>query len=758
MVAEGDASVAASVTIKSVDGPEDVVLQAVPSATLAELKVLLSTTLRRPEIVDQGDFVSTMPNGDVMPINDKQKLGVRVTLDFAGAPLCPPPEDLPPCSLSNFEDDGADRNIGTPRSLLACQMAGISVEDLYYVPLDDYTLPGMSFRLARLRHDFFEVFRRDSIAICLEMRQAVVAGQSRTCEPSEKYPETYSFLQKMHSKFVDLEKVPQRALATTALKRRHASQPACKSSQTAERWCCGNKQLHIRAEPRLRGAKTGELILPGDDFLVSHETLDGDGLLWLELADGTGWVTEGKPGGSSGSTCQKSSTRVRLQEEQERLFRSTQDLHGLPGSCEESTLSLAHHTQTLAVGQPRGERRVLKDMHAKRQFLTERQVEAADEQMVTADEDHEDVQGWWDYRRDAFWSSRGPWKTPLQGTRSDAAAKRDEYWVGRREVIHQQEIDAEERRNEVLEKRVRREMSRENLLQQQRNLHKVRMASTWIDRRVRWARNDTENSRAADRAKAAALKRQADANARENEQREHLRDSIAFRHELKELRLLMKAEIAARKAQREGYYRRADAEHTRRIDMQMAAAKADEVRDEATLRSLADWNRSTLRRLRREASEKESCVEAAVREGLLLNSNDALASSAPNGGATSTLGVPSQKQSKWAKARSAGLLISAATSLQPHLNKSMSAGSISHTGTGVPTQRIPRFDWSRFSAETAVASAAASGGALPLSTSLKSQKIGSSSGFQLESSSRRSMTTPPLTAGTEESAQLTLAA
>lgn len=57
-----------------------------------------------------------------------------------------------------------------------------------------------------------------------------------------------------------------------------------------------NFVLAIRAGPSMDAAKSGNTLAPGDTFLVSEERRGADGILYLKLADGRGWVFERKPG------------------------------------------------------------------------------------------------------------------------------------------------------------------------------------------------------------------------------------------------------------------------------------------------------------------------------------------------------------------------------------------------------------------------------------------------------------------------------
>lgn len=54
--------------------------------------------------------------------------------------------------------------------------------------------------------------------------------------------------------------------------------------------------IDIRASPDLDGERTGKFVNPGETFEVSRELRDADGVTFLQLADGRGWLFDRKPG------------------------------------------------------------------------------------------------------------------------------------------------------------------------------------------------------------------------------------------------------------------------------------------------------------------------------------------------------------------------------------------------------------------------------------------------------------------------------
>jgi len=78
------------------------------------------------------------------------------------------------CSLEDFREFDPDVQIGSPRSLAACDVQGILPRELTYKPLEVFQLPGLDPRIAQLRYDFMEARRQDLIHAARETRQVIV--------------------------------------------------------------------------------------------------------------------------------------------------------------------------------------------------------------------------------------------------------------------------------------------------------------------------------------------------------------------------------------------------------------------------------------------------------------------------------------------------------------------------------------------------------------------------------------------------------
>lgn len=70
--------------------------------------------------------------------------------------------------------------------------------------------------------------------------------------------------------------------------------------------------IAIRSEPSIAGARTEHFMVPGTNFEVDRETQGNDGVRFLRLSDGTGWVFEEDP--AKGTMCEPASASSPQQE------------------------------------------------------------------------------------------------------------------------------------------------------------------------------------------------------------------------------------------------------------------------------------------------------------------------------------------------------------------------------------------------------------------------------------------------------------
>ena len=65
---------------------------------------------------------------------------------------------------------------------------------------------------------------------------------------------------------------------------------------------CNGRRLAIRTEPSVDAAQTLNLLIPGEKFVVSEVRRSVDGITYLKLADGRGWLFDHIP--TTGKMCE----------------------------------------------------------------------------------------------------------------------------------------------------------------------------------------------------------------------------------------------------------------------------------------------------------------------------------------------------------------------------------------------------------------------------------------------------------------------
>lgn len=92
----------------------------------------------------------------------------------------------PGYSLDNVPEFDPNADIDSPRSLLACEMEGVLVEELVYTPMKEFFLPGLDPQVIQMRHDFHEARRQDLLAVVRHRRMENLrsAGESPSLSSS----------------------------------------------------------------------------------------------------------------------------------------------------------------------------------------------------------------------------------------------------------------------------------------------------------------------------------------------------------------------------------------------------------------------------------------------------------------------------------------------------------------------------------------------------------------------------------------------
>jgi len=82
----------------------------------------------------------------------------------------------PTYSLEDVPEFDPDAEITSPRSLEACEVEGVLVEELTYTPFEEFNLPGLEPTIVNMRHGFHEARRQDLLAVVRHRRQAMMLG------------------------------------------------------------------------------------------------------------------------------------------------------------------------------------------------------------------------------------------------------------------------------------------------------------------------------------------------------------------------------------------------------------------------------------------------------------------------------------------------------------------------------------------------------------------------------------------------------
>lgn len=512
------------VVIKAADDVHEVTVHVPLKATLQEVKQALAKQIDRPEVMLHGRFVMVMPNGDRKPAVESQKLGPRRNLFFEGAPLFPKPEEKPILSLDDYDPFDEECIIESPRTLKACEMEGVDPEELFYVPLRAHVARGLSKRLVRLRHDFFEAYRQDTVDIVRRARNSIIGEDAPSWDMSvtqfggnwggtlspQQYPLTHSYFEELRS-----------LLTLDSLYERPKALPGKRGSNN--RWTPGgttkwevdqNKPAHILM------------------YLTSKDAdLDTDDVEWA---------------------C-------------EDCDENLKKLMKLPAGKGEQVVGLPKRAQNMVTAQIPGERRVLRRRHRDVEEIVKNQVAIAEAQIDNVNWLIEDIQEAATSRLQRFRKSMPQWETELQRENSTKSRKRGEKWHAQREFIHQTLLDEQDSRNEKLQEMGVRDNEWERRIANMRALTKVHFARTWTDRRTNWGRNSLSVNKGMEAFNGAILHKQKEADLRVEDQRQRVQCLIDFKKEFKFLRKALTDLAAQRERNKQDARRQAISEEFLRM-------------------------------------------------------------------------------------------------------------------------------------------------------------------------------------------------
>lgn len=505
------------VVIKAVEDIHEVTVRVPVRCTLSEVKLALAQEINRPEVMEQGKFLMTMANGDHKAILETQKLGPRRNLLFIGAPLYPPPEELPPATIEDFDPYDQEQLIESPRTLKACEAEGVDPEELFYVPLENYLQRGLPKRTARLRHDFFEAFRQDTVEIVKRARNLIKGEEELPWSTSvtayggnwggalspQQYEMTHMIFQDLNA-MLTVDKVYERPKEQLPFKGKAPS---------GNRWSPGGSTQWFVDTDR------------------PHHIFSS---LALKDAD-------------------LSTPNVEAQSEdvEDRLAR----LKKLPAGNREQVAGVPLRSENIVCSQLEENSRKMRRAHRERREVVKKQVAIAEVQCDLVDRHLEDVEIMKEHRENVNKTCMAPWKTPLQQSNSDAAGKREETWQDRRYAVHMSQLDAEAARRDKMQSLAHRDLERQRRVANMQDLAKIHFAKTWADRRTAWGLNHQAVAKGMDTFNKMTLHKHAEANARVEDQRRRMQSYIDYKREFKALRKAL-TDIAAEREQKRHHYRR----------------------------------------------------------------------------------------------------------------------------------------------------------------------------------------------------------
>jgi len=560
-----------TVSILTVGGTaEEAVLITVPrDVPLGDVKKALADMFDRPEILSDGRFLKKMPNGATVNMHDNQKLGSRKELIYEGPALALAPEAAPLLTLEEFDGFDEKVEIQSPRSLRALELQGVSLDELYYAPPECFWEPGLDTMIVNLHHDFFEAWRQDTLDMCRLQRDMVMSedpGAEAQLDQS-----TRDWMISVNSSKTEGASRTEQPHEKSAIPRFYntASSPEERILGTGGNWS-GALEPH--------------------SYPLTMQFFEGL-KYWMEMDK----VFERPyPGESSklkghrSQTAQKAVSKgisiperldleapgIKVKDASREVAKMVGELRRIPREAKRpQAVSLASNTMSVAVVQRRenskARRAAVRDVvsHA------ESMAALADGQREVTDAHIKEVNLWRGHREACSQESRGPWKNEAQERNFANAYRRSDHWHKRREAVHESEMEAEEQRYEATIKIAKRDVAVVKRVGRIRDLTRIKFARQWLERRIRWAKQETLISKKNDAWKAATLQKQDDAQARVHDRNVRLAKFIEFKKEYIALRRAMARMAADREFKRQQQRRKAIAVHLTSFAEQAEAAQ-----------------------------------------------------------------------------------------------------------------------------------------------------------------------------------------
>ncbi|CAK9016879.1 unnamed protein product [Durusdinium trenchii] len=567
---------------------EEAILITVPShVSLGDVKKALADLFDRPEIFSDGRFLKQMPNGATVNMHDNQKLGSRKQLIYEGPALALAPEAVPLLTLEDFDGFDEKIEVESPRSLRALELQGVSPDELYYAPPECFWEPGLDTVIVKLHHDFFEAWRQDTLTMCRQQRQRMTEdpGEELQLDQSTREwmisvnsskqeagarVEVLSSEKSAIPRFFNTESCPEERISGTGGNWSGILEPpsyplTMEFFEGLQYWMQMDK-VYERAYPGRAKSLHGESkgTSAEGNFISIPERLDLDA-----------------PG-------------VKVKAASREVAKMVGELRRIPRESKRpQAMALARNTMSVAVVQrhqnAKARREAMKNVVADAESM----ASLAEAQREASDAHIKEVSLWRGHREACSQESRGQWTNTSQETNFTNAYRRSESWHQRREAVHNSSMEAEEKRYEATIKIAQRDVAVAKRVGRIRDLTRIKFARQWLERRIRWAKQESATSKAKDEWKAATMQKHDDAQARVHDRNVRLAKFIEFKKEFIALRRMMCGMAADREQKRQDQRRKEISMRLISFAEQAEAALKSRAESEAwKLKSLRSQNSS----------------------------------------------------------------------------------------------------------------------------------------------------------------------
>mmetsp|Transcript_40253 Transcript_40253/g.93240 ORF Transcript_40253/g.93240 Transcript_40253/m.93240 type:complete len:583 (-) Transcript_40253:64-1812(-) len=472
----------------------------------------------RLEIATDSQFLKQMPNGATVKMHDAQKIGTRKELLYEGPPLALASEAVPLINLDEF--DGYDEKVDvlSPRSLRALELQGVAPDELYYAPVECFWEPGLDQRVIQLHHDFFEAWRLDTLSMCRAQRDRIVEQDfGDDCELDKS---THDWMVSVNCSSRTEDGLERASYTSPSMPRfsNLASSPEEQIAGTGGNWA-GILKPHVYP------------------------------LTLQFFKDLEYWMQEDKvferahPGNFS-------STPV----------LSSKPWKGAAGATREALDASGRTAQEALDEVERQRRRSSKARHDTLKYVVDNaefMIDVAEAQKQRVCRHIKEVTAWRGHREACSQESRGQWQNFAQETNFANAYRRSEAWHGRREAVHEDQIQAEDARYEATVKLAERDVEVKRRVGRLRDTAKIRYSRQWIERRARFLQGHALACKRNDASKVAIVNKQKNAQARVHDRNVRMAKLIELKKEFKALRRLMNR-LAERRERRRRQQRRQD--------------------------------------------------------------------------------------------------------------------------------------------------------------------------------------------------------